>query len=563
MTLITRLAALIIAFAAMTASGQSTILRVLPANADATPGDGSTWQAPILGLSQALILAGDLPGEVELWLTGGLYRPVGDGRDATFPLTNGLTIRGGFAGSEQSPADRTPGSPPTILCGDLGTPGDPADNARHVIAFDETAATAQLENLTIQRGNADGSGDLGRGGGIWVRSANLTLARCLIQDCSANDGGAINQRFGELHLIDSTISACSASEGGGILSKGLLTLNGGTILGCDADFGGALSIDGGSAQITDADLLANTAVNGGAIYASGGTVQLERLRIQSNTASRGGAIYNNADTLTVHTSLFLNGFASQGGALYSLSDALLIGCAIVGGFATENGAGVLVDGGDATIINCTILENRALIRGGGVLAQLGSATLLNSILAANRDGFGTGAPAQAFGGILASLSVSYSLTSGGLLTGQGNLQGSPQFLDRAGPDGLLATLDDRYTLRPDAIGVDAGDSPAYLAVGGPALDLSGQHRFTNSPAAIDLGIPLNTGETIDIGAGESPGFSRCDTDIDGDGIVGLADLNTILQAFGAAGVGDFDQDGVVSLADLNQLLTAFGIQCDE
>ena len=60
----------------------------------------------------------------------------------------------------------------------------------------------------------------------------------------------------------------------------------------------------------------------------------------------------------------------------------------------------------------------------------------------------------------------------------------------------------------------------------------------------------------------------CPGDIDGDGQVGLADLATLLAAFGTSAgqpgfdpAADLDGDGTVGLADLSQLLSAYGSIC--
>ncbi len=55
------------------------------------------------------------------------------------------------------------------------------------------------------------------------------------------------------------------------------------------------------------------------------------------------------------------------------------------------------------------------------------------------------------------------------------------------------------------------------------------------------------------------GIPSCDGDANGDGAVDLADLNLVLDAFGATGVpaftqGDMDGDNAVDLADLNLVL---------
>lgn len=64
---------------------------------------------------------------------------------------------------------------------------------------------------------------------------------------------------------------------------------------------------------------------------------------------------------------------------------------------------------------------------------------------------------------------------------------------------------------------------------------------------------------------QTPGGS-CVGDLNGDGVVDLADLATLLAHFGAGGAtgadGDLDGDQDVDLADLAQLLSAFGTTCN-
>ncbi|MFU8828987.1 MAG: hypothetical protein ACNA8P_06070 [Phycisphaerales bacterium] len=51
-------------------------------------------------------------------------------------------------------------------------------------------------------------------------------------------------------------------------------------------------------------------------------------------------------------------------------------------------------------------------------------------------------------------------------------------------------------------------------------------------------------------------------DVNGDGVVDLADLNIVLAAFGVSDAGDVTGDGQTNLADLNAVLATFGQRCD-
>ena len=62
-------------------------------------------------------------------------------------------------------------------------------------------------------------------------------------------------------------------------------------------------------------------------------------------------------------------------------------------------------------------------------------------------------------------------------------------------------------------------------------------------------------------------YSHCISDLNGDGEVGLSDLSTLLENYGApSGMsyadGDLDGDGDVDLSDLGILLAVYGTACD-
>ncbi len=53
-------------------------------------------------------------------------------------------------------------------------------------------------------------------------------------------------------------------------------------------------------------------------------------------------------------------------------------------------------------------------------------------------------------------------------------------------------------------------------------------------------------------------------DLNGDGVVDLSDLGTLLSAYGCSGscgVADLDDDGDVDLSDLGVVLSAYGTRC--
>jgi hypothetical protein len=97
--------------------------------------------------------------------------------------------------------------------------------------------------------------------------------------------------------------------------------------------------------------------------------------------------------------------------------------------------------------------------------------------------------------------------------------------------------------------------------------------------AFDLdALDVGAGETIDLMAGGAYASGTtpievtvsltmsCPNDVNGDAVVDLADLATLLANFGVSNgatheMGDLNADGGVDLSDLAALLSAFGTQC--
>lgn len=139
--------------------------------------------------------------------------------------------------------------------------------------------------------------------------------------------------------------------------------------------------------------------------------------------------------------------------------------------------------------------------------------------------------------------------NGAVIVGTANGATRPFIWDRA-----HGVRDLELVLR-DELGLDLGGWALYQVTGVSA----------DGRTVLGLGISPETGVTQGWVAYLGP--PPCPADLDGDGAVGLEDLEIVLRYYGAADPfpfqGDFDADRDIDVQDLATLLTSFGQPCDE
>lgn len=254
-------------FLAGTAAAQSKTYYVSPQGG----GDGSSWQST-LTLTQALnaATAGD-----QIWVQGfetltgnNLYVAPKEG----FAVKSGVQLYGGFAGTESRLSQRvTLGKPyqlkyRSVLSGDIQkndtvgsvdlifpANGTRSDNATHVLSvnLDPTQASGNnntyptvINGFSIGNGQAAGTGDAGKGGGIYVYGDNskggvFRIERCFLISNYATQGGAVyvdalvkKSVNGETSLINQSVvfnnaagdRAAVENQAGGIYLAGVATV---------------------------------------------------------------------------------------------------------------------------------------------------------------------------------------------------------------------------------------------------------------------------------------------------------------------------------------------------
>jgi hypothetical protein len=132
--------------------------------------NGTSWANAYTDLQTAINAAG---AGAQIWVKAGTYKPTSyldpkvtnDLRSRSFLLKGGVSVLGGFAGTETQLDQRDVESNPTILSGDFGGndsatwPPDSSrdENAYHVVVAVNQATPIVLDGLTITGGNANNS----------------------------------------------------------------------------------------------------------------------------------------------------------------------------------------------------------------------------------------------------------------------------------------------------------------------------------------------------------------------------------------------------------------------
>ncbi|MBN2071582.1 MAG: hypothetical protein JW814_09020 [Candidatus Krumholzibacteriota bacterium] len=365
-------------------------------------GSGESWDDAFTNLSAAVTAAkaGD-----EIWVVAGTYTSGTTDHDRpVVSLKSGVSLYGGFDGSEAALAERDVAANPTILDGN--------DMAFHVVIG---ADGAVLDGFTITGGNANGEGEAGRGAGVFLSGISMTISHCIIENNYAEFGAGIYAtadnstistsiiRFNEtggmgsdyaggagfLAMDASTtqITDChffqnvSAKYGGGLLSYNSEI----TVTRCDFDENSVSGNynNGGGIYITnwnntalepvfnDCEFSGNTAWYGGAFYMYQCVVHIDGCLFDGNIANGGGGAINTyyASPLIQNT-VFNDNDAAAGGAIYFYyprggDPADLFNCLFIGNNAiTGYGGAIMCNKTSPNVTNCTFAANFGSVCGG-------------------------------------------------------------------------------------------------------------------------------------------------------------------------------------------------------
>lgn len=493
---------------------------------------GATW-ATARSLPSALAAA---PAGSQIWAMQGVYKPTtGATRESSFNIPDGVSVLGGFAGTETQESQRNPSSRITTLSGNIGNTFISSDNSCHVVRVAGGVTDAVLDGFTISGGRA--------------------TAGC----ASENGAGALVA--GEIALVDLRFESNEAEgRGGGIYTTFVASVVDSEFINNHGSDGGAIAASSVALTATDTRFEENEAsATGGAIH-SFSSVSLTNPYFLGNqtTGSDGGAIYANAVT-SVGGSYIDNTAPFTGGAIRTGS--VQVSNALFDGNRSNTGAAVYLQGGtgsftdstfmghdapgpDATpivlylntlqpttITNVTISNNEGI----GIEMLDGNLTVVNSTIADNTPELGAGA-INIFGASPGQLTFRNSIAWN---SGSGPIAGSaanpPLIEDSIVQGGCAANMVCHRVIganpQLDGLALNGAARPTRrIAPGSPAVD-----RASNAacPAKDARGV----NRTAD---GDTDGIPECD--------MGAYELADVLVGFTRAARNAREGAGTVQIA---------------
>lgn len=424
----------------------------------------------------------------------------------SFTIQRSVTVHGAGAGA-------------TILDG---------QNLSRVLTIDDPAELVILTGLTIQHGNAHGSGfnDI-VGGGIASFSGALVLNDCDVSHNAASTvddraaGGGIYSDGGDLSLLHTTVTAnTSAGYSGGVEAESLHAIVvDSTISGNRSrTFSGGIGADGLSLDISRSLISGNTvqAGPGGGITAEGGPLAIDHSVVSGNHAGDyGGGIVSEAGNLVMIGCTVSNNVAAveQGGGVVQAGLGLLMLRSTISGnhLGSGDGAGLSIDidAGEPVLIESSTIAGNSTGsgRGGGIF--LGFRTDANPSIVGSTI---AGNAATSAGGIFGSHTIPATTTidlGNTIVAANGGGDCGP--LLRSLGHNLSKDSSCPFTVAGDqraadpklgalAVSFPGANATMPLGAGSPAIDAGSD---TLAPPTDERGIPRG-GAHSDVGAFELP-----------------------------------------------------------
>lgn len=400
-------------------------------------GDGSSWDSPLANVQTAIntASAGD-----QVWVAAGSY--YGLAADLyTFVLKDGVSLYGGFAGTETSTGQRDLSAHISTLTG--GYFSAPYDN---VVNGTNVSAATVVDGFTVAPYQSVGP----KCRGMYFNNSFPVIRNCIVagnvtfQSSSYDGYGAAvyDDNNSSPQFYNCTFSNNQAMNYGGAVYNNI---------GCSPVFYQCV-FDHNKAS-----------VGGGGVYDAG-----------PGSAYINCAFTNNACTA-------LNGTWGGGISFSGTGSPAMINCLIANNTAGNYGAGIFSVGSTPDILNCTISNNTASANatGGAAIYYIPSGSgsvgsITNSIVWGNLTppaDAATAIPQIVVNGGSVNPVVSNSIITYGQY---GSVSQDPLFIDVAAGN---------FQLQPVSPAINAGNNAALPA--GDTIDLAGSTRIAGS--TVDMG----------------------------------------------------------------------------
>ena len=368
-------------------------------------GDGTSWTDAMNELRDAMVIAKVCENVTEIWVQAGTYTPTpNDDIEHTFTMLDGLTLYGGFVGTETSPDQRTSVFQSNVsrLSGII----DGGAQVRHVMTTSGNDATAVIDGVTIQDGagvHLTGTHDVG--GGIYNIGGSPTLRMMRLRvnvNGMYNEGGS--PTLHDVRFVDNmstgfvndvgglaTITECifrdnSGSKGGGIRNSGSTISMSGSVFkdnhgsfggssvfmdtaavlvasGCTFEFGNGSAVrawyEDCELYIYDSVFFENVAGIGAAIESEGSAaIQLEQVVFDRNDPNVDSVVYlaGSKGTLASFKDCIFSG--SNGSVIHSWEPITMVNCMFNGNTSISKST-IHIEGAPADFLNVTFGHNAA------------------------------------------------------------------------------------------------------------------------------------------------------------------------------------------------------------
>lgn len=355
--------------------GSPAVVFMSPSGAD--PGPGTNWSTAKRTFQAAM---SNTAYGAQVWIAEGTYR-ANDAdtnnldRAQAFALKDGVSVFGGFAGTETNRSLRDPASHPVVFSADLDRNDIDLDgdghadgatanaNAYHVFYHPASLALrsiAVLDGVTISGGRANGLSPHQEGGGLYNNASSPTITNCVLVDNAASYGGGIYNLFAFPAILDCTFAYNSATIGGGAIFStdrcSPLIAHCDIINNSSGNYGGGILNDLlSSPVITHCTVASNSARFGGGIFNSGASPNISCSTLFGNSATYGGGIQNQSSPARIaNCTMAGNSASTQGGAIHNSSSSPAIAQCTVSGNSPD---GIYNLDSDPSIANCILWTN--------------------------------------------------------------------------------------------------------------------------------------------------------------------------------------------------------------